>query len=792
MRFLRRLIFISCALLAVAVLALWLTLRASLPALDGELSLPGLSAPVQIGRDDLGVVTIHAANRRDAALATGFVHAEERFFQMDLLRRFAAGELSALVGEAAVDHDMRQRIHRMRGVARRVIQMADDSERDIIEAYAEGVDAGVAALAVRPFEYLLLRGNPARWLPEDTVLVVLAMYFRLQDERASREGRLARLHAALPGVLYAFLTQRGTTWDAPLQGQAEHPLPVPGAAVCDLRASGHERAASVAPSTFADYPLVGSNAWAVSARRTRDGAAILASDMHLALAMPNTWFRLRLRVAGDAPSGSAIDVTGVTLPGTPAIVAGSNGRVAWGLTNTYGDWVDLIELEVDPGNPHRYRTPDGFRDFEEHTEVIQVRGAASRSQVVRSTIWGPVIDGDAGGPPRALHWLAHAPRATNLALLEMETARDVREAVRMAHRSGIPPQNLVVADSQGNVGWTIMGRIPRRRGYDPSLPSSWAEAGRGWEGWLAEDDYPVILNPPSGAVWTANARVVDGEALAAIGDGGYALGARASQIRDRLLDLREATEADMLAIQLDDRALFLARWRVLLLGLLTDGGAAGNARREALLRVVQAGARRAAVDDAGYRLVREFRRQVSAMVLSAIVKGCGGLDMGNLAATLRQWEGPLWQILQQRPAHLLDPRYPDWRSLELAAADAAIRSCGEAGLEHCSWGAINGLAMHHPLSSALPLVARWLDAPSQPLPGDIHMPRVQRPAMGASERFAVSPGREARGYFHMPGGQSGHPLSPFYLAGHRAWVDGEPTPFLPGAEIHRLTLKPAD
>lgn len=792
MGFLRPFISVSGALLAIAVLALWLVLRASLPQLDGARTLAGLTAPVHIGRDELGVVTIRAGNRRDAALATGFVHAQERFFQMDLLRRFAAGELSALVGEAAAEHDMRQRIHRMRDVARRVMRGSSSSEREIIEAYAEGVNAGMDALSVRPYEYLVLRGGPAPWLAEDSVLVVLAMYFRLHDERATREARLARLHAALPGPMYAFLTQAGTSWDAPLQGEAERPLPVPGAQVCDLRAATGEAAAGATPLPAEDSAPVGSNAWAVSPRRSRDAVAILASDMHLALAMPNTWFRLRLLVGGAGRPGTGIDVTGVTLPGTPAVVAGSNGRVAWGLTNTYGDWVDLVELEIDSENPRRYRTPEVFRDFQEHTEVIQVRGAAPRTQVVRGTIWGPVIDAEDGAPPRALRWLAHAPQATNLALLQMEKAENVQQAMAIAHRSGVPPQNLVVADSQGNIGWTVMGRIPRRRGYDPSLPGSWAGGGRGWDGWLAAQDYPMIINPPSGAIWSANARMVDGDGLRAIGDGGYALGARASQIRDRLLDLEDATEADMLAIQLDDRALFLAPWRALLLRLLNSAAAAGDARRDELRRVVQAGGRRAAVDDAGYRLVREFRREVSARVLAAILKACGGLDMGNLAASLRQWEGALWQILQDGPPHLLDPRYPDWPALELAAADAAALSCGDADLQRCTWGKANVLSMRHPLSGALPLLARWLDAPSQPLPGDLHMPRVQGPAMGASERFAVSPGRESSGYFHMPGGQSGHPLSPFYLAGHRAWADGEPTPFLPGAEIHRLRLEPAD
>jgi len=778
----------------IAAAGLMLAVRASLPQLDGSLAVAGLAGSVHISRDDIGVVTIAAADRRDAAFATGFVHAQERFFQMDLMRRLAAGELAALVGEAAADHDMGQRIHRMRSVARAVMLASNDAEREIVAAYTSGVNAGLAALTVRPFEYLILREHPSPWFAEDAVLVVLAMYFRLHDERATRESVLGRLHAALPPPLFAFLTQPGTPWDAPLLGGATVSLPVPDASVCDLRSGEGKALAEASPlaSAVLDEPIpVGSNVWALSPQRTRDAVAMVANDMHLGLSMPNTWFRLRLRVEVAGRPEANIDVSGVTLPGTPAIVAGSNRKVAWGLANTYGDWVDLVVLERDPLDPQRYRAPDGYRRFQEHTETIRVRGGAPRTLVVRGTIWGPVLDSDADGNLRALRWLAHDSEATNLALIGMESARNVEQAIDVAHRSGIPPQNIILADVHGNVAWTIMGRIPIRRGYDPLLPGSWSNPGQGWFGWLPPQDYPVVLNPASGVLWAANARVVDGAALAAVGDGGYALGARATQIRDSLLALRGGTEADMLQIQLDDRARLLAPWRELLLQVLTPAATATDARRGELRRLVESGARRAAVDDAGYRLVRNFRLALAERVFATIARGCGAPEAAASASKLRQWEGALWRVLEERPAHLLDPRYGSWDAFLLAAADSAAATCEESDLGGCTWGDTNVVRIRHPLSRAVPLLAHWLDMPGQPLPGDTHMPRVQGHTIGASERFAVSPGRESAGYFHMPGGQSGHPMSPFYSAGHSAWAQAKPTSFLPGPDKHRLTLNPA-
>ena len=292
-----------------------------------------------------------------------------------------------------------------------------------------------------------------------------------------------------------------------------------------------------------------------------------------------------------------------------------------------------------------------------------------------------------------------------MGLLGMEGARTVEQAMQVARTSGVPPQNVILADSGGNIAWTVMGRIPRRRGYDPMLPVSWADGGRGWFGWLSPDEYQVVMNPKSGALWSANNRAVDGEALAVIGDGGYALGARAKQIRDSLLELDGAVEADMLGIQLDDRALFLAPWRRLLLQVLNPRAVAGHERRADFRRVLLAGARRAAVDDAGYRLVRAFRRALAGRVFADILMACGGLDAKDFLPGLRQWEGALWRILDERPMHMLNPGYQSWDELLLATADGVARQCGAGGLADCTWGDVNVLRLRHPLSRALPLLA---------------------------------------------------------------------------------------
>ncbi len=792
----RRLAFgLALTLLLVAGgSGVWLNrrLRASLPQLEGRRTLAGLQAPVTIRRDARGVPRIEGATRLDVARATGFLHGQERFFQMDLLRRRAAGELSELIGPATVKADREVRIHRFRHVAERVLAGATAEERRLLEAYTAGANAGLAALGAPPFEYLALRVSPSPWRPEDSVLSALAMFVTLQGNQPARESVIGAMRDLLPPELAAFLDPRGSEWDAPVEGEPFATPALPGPDVFDLRKQPtpvSSRSARVLEDGEPEA-AAGSNNWAVSGAHTASGVPLLADDMHLAIGVPNTWYRASLVWT----EGGRHEVTGVTLPGTPAVTVGSNGRVAWGFTNSEGDWADLVLIEPDPQDKDAYRTPAGPRQFERMTERIKVKGAPEETLEVVGTIWGPVADKDHRGRARALRWVAHDPEGVNLRHAGVETARTLAEAQAVANRSGIPAQNFVAVDRDGHIGWTIMGRMPRRVGFDGRAPSSWADGKRRWDGWRDPADYPRIVDPPGGRIWTANARVVGGEMYEKLQEGAYDLGARAKQIRDDLLALEKASERDLLGIQLDDRALFLARWRELLLKTLTPETVAKDPRRTEMRKLVEGWGGRASVDSAGYRIVRAFRLAVGEQVLGALTASCKAADERFVWSRIPFYEGPLWRLVTDRPAHLLSPKHASWDDQLLAAADATLADLVKDGarLTDQTWGARNTTVIQHPLSRAVPSLARFLDVPPERLPGDSHMPRFQSPTSGASERLVVSPGRESEAIFHMPVGQSGHPLSPNYYDGHAAWAKGEPTPFLPGPAIHVLTLTPSN
>jgi penicillin amidase len=786
LRLLLRAALVLLVLLLIAVAAGWWALRGSLPRLDGELALPGLSAPASVARDAIGVVTVDAANADDAARALGFVHGQERFFEMDLLRRAAAGELSALFGSVALGRDRDLRVHRLRARVRASFDAVVDADgARQLAAYADGVNAGRDALRTRPWPYLLLRAQPEPWTPEDSLLAGYAMFFDLQDESNSRELALWRIRAVVPPALYALLAHDGSEWDAPLAGRARGNATLPTAAQLDLRKlpaapkdGEHDDAEPAAP---------GSNNFAVSGALTADGRAIVADDMHLGLRAPNIWFRARLRYADPLAPGGRVDVSGFTLPGLPGVIVGSNGHVAWGFTNSYGDWHDFVRVRWADAARTRYASPSGEQPLRVIRERIAVKGGEPVELEVRETLWGPVTETLDARESLALRWAAHQPGALNLGLSELTRAGDIDAALRAAAGIGMPAQNLVAGDSRGRIAWRLTGRLPLRRG-DCDIAAPLDPARCAWAGWALPADNPVLVDPPSGRLWTANARTVDGATLARIGDAGYANGARAKQIRDALFAAERFDERALLAIQLDDRALFLERWWRLLRAEATRSKDPAWVAIEAATRDWEG---RATPRSVSYRIVRAWRLAVLERVKHGLTAPAQArLGKAFAMPDLPQFEGVAWPLVTQRPAHLLPRGTASWNALLAdAAREMHAELAAKGPLAARTWGERNTAAICHPLARALGPAKGWLCMPAEPLAGDSAMPRVQSPGFGASERMVVSPGHEADGLVHMPGGQSGHPLSPYWGAGHDAWVHGMPTPFLPGPAETTLSLR---
>ena len=773
-RWLRWTAGIALALVLITVAVATIMLRASLPDLDGEVRAADLQASVVIERADLGVPTITASNRLDMIYGLGFVHGQDRFFQMDLSRRMPAGELAALFGRPALKQDQFWRARRMRHTAAEALAAMPADQRALVSAYTSGINRGLKSLGSRPPEYWALRVQPQPWLPEDTLLVVMAMALNLTPAPLDRLDTLMR--RAIGSEAFDFFYPAGTDWDAALDGSVIPPAPIPGPELLNFR-QGWELNEQALPDqwkesvqtgnpitdgfaidgeqdTAAAGAELGSNAWAVEGARSSNGGALVASDMHLAYSMPGPLYRARLKWV---EAGDDHNVIGLTLPGTPALVAGSNGKVAWAPTAAELDYVDVIALEVDPDQPGKYRVPGGWAQIKETTERIEVNGAEPVELTTRWTIWGPIIEKtwrgtieEFDGRPVVHHYIFASPEAVDLRFFDLMLAKNTDEALRIAIESGCPIINLLIGDRAGKVGWTIAGRLPKRVGKVGKQIVSWADGSNGWNGWLSPAEHPRLSSPEVSFVYSANQRKLGTEAYRTLAQAENPLGARASQIRDALAGLTNATAADMLSIQLDNRALLLEPWREILLTTLrrSDAQAVLTNDLAGIIACVSNWNGRATGDSVGYRVVRGFRNTTIEHLFEPLTAK-GKQLLGERRE--RFWDGaerPVRALLEQRPIHLLNPRYSSYDELLLTAIGEVVnqlRAANEGDLARATWGQYANRPIQHPFSQGMPVLSRWLDASTGGL--------LWWSGHAADPRRVYGCGQSARGFARPRGGR---------------------------------------
>ena len=783
-------LFVLAAILAVPVGAV-IVLALSLPALDGEVVSADVASPVALRRDAVGVVAIDASSQEDAAWALGYAHAQDRFFQMDLMRRSAAGEMSELFGGGQLGFDIAQRRWQLRALAREQLAASRKDLVAVVRAYTGGVNAGLADMKVRPFEYIVLRNQAQPWRDEDSLLVIHAMFLMLTDSAARKEQFLSRLEHTLPADVVQFLAWDHGRWDSSFLDAAPQPAapPIPMAPTRDPLA----RAPYAAPVPRGAPNFVGSSAWAVNGWRTGHPQGLLAVDMHLSLAVPNIWYRAEIHLA-DGPR-AAESGYGLTLPGFPGFIVGSNRHVAWGLSNTQGDWADLLALTpCRRGNVPGYRVDADCIAYRTADETIRVADAPDAPVRFLLTRWGPLTNRDPLQKPLVRRWLADSRSATNLLFLDLFRARDVPDAIRIARASGVPPVNFVFADTAGRIGWTIAGQLPDRSkgcAIDPQVADS-----AGVDDWTHLNGPHAdvqIVDPPSGYLVTANQRILPKAGVPIVCDAAYQLGARARQIAGALARSNKLDERAAMRIQLDDRALLLERWRDLMLAVIADRPNPRDGKYDVLAARLRTWDHRASADSVAYRVIREYRDAVSGEIL-VLLAGGSGLTAAELYDNLPQAEYPVWAMLSERPPAWLPTGFANWDDYLRSTLDRNLRQyqADDPDLTRTTWGKRNRLEMRHPVFGGIPILGRFFDMPNAEMSGDTHMPRVQAPGFGASERMVVAPGREADGLLNMPGGQSSNPLSPYFDNGHEQWVEGVPMPLVAGKTKHEIRVRPVD
>lgn len=782
-------------LVVISIIAIYIysSLKSSVPVLDGVISNPDISGKVSVKRDWRGMPLITAKTLEDSIYTLGFLHGQERYFQMDLLRRQAAGELAELFGSSAVAKDKAVRTHRFRHRAKVAVAQLSSDQRAMLDNYTKGVNEGIQQLDSAPYEYRLMLTSPEPWLAEDSILVNMAMYLLLQSTSGEHPEIIdSKLRQVYSPEYVDFLMANRSGWDVPVDGSEFKSVRYSTITnkLLTQASKNHANDNHTNDQSWEQNELnevaLGSNSWVVSSQFKDLGRAMVANDMHLPIGIPNSWYSVSMKYDyQDKPR----QTTGLTVPGLPIVAAGSNGAIAWGLTNVNGDWSDLVKLEM--VDDKHYKTPLGVEAIDVFTEQINVRGGDPVSVEVRETQWGPVIFSDGDNKPYALNWVAHYPAAHNLEAAGLITATSLTQATKIAADSGMVHVNIVFADTQGDTAWTIMGRLPKRVGFDGVQAQHWHQGDKSWQGWLSDEQYPVLYSDQHDAIWTANNRVVGGDAAKAIGKGArYALGARAMRIRDALQSMEKVDEQAMHAIQMDSVNILLPRWQTLMLSAIQK--VEDKSIRQQIYPLISGWDGTANKDSAGYRMLRSFRDKVAGRVMEQLAADVlsqhSSLKWFHLSS---QWEAPVWAAIEARAQQVLPDEFASWDALFGHLITEEIypfyHNATGGDLAQAKWGNVNRFHPQHPLTKVLPL--GWLfDLPSEGMSGDKNVPVAQFGNFGASMRMVVSPNQEDKGLLTMPVGQAGNPLTPYFGAGHQQWLEGKTLPLLPQEIKYELVL----
>jgi penicillin amidase len=741
----------------------YLWLRSSLPQSDGRLVLPGLTAEVRVVRDAHGVPTISAASDRDAAFALGFVHAQDRLFQMDLMRHYGAGRLSELFGSRTLTIDRTMRTLGLYRAAEQQYAILPAALREALDGYAAGVNAFMDGRrgALSP-EYYALTIKPERWRPADTLVWGKIMDLQLSGNYRGEllRARLAqRLSPEDLAVLYPPYPSDG-------------PVTLRDSAAL-LKGLPLDTLYGALPAAVG--PTYASNNWVVDGNHSVSGKPLLANDPHLGFSAPSVWYLARI----ETPE---VKLAGVTAPGTPFVVLGHNERIAWGFTTTASDVEDLFVEQVDPADPTQYMTPDGPRPFTTRQEEIRVRGEAPTTITVRSTRHGPVVS-DIGGDMRAVAsdgrvlalqatWLAEDDRSPQ-AVWALDHARDWQSFRDALEPMTAPQQNIVYADVDGNIGFLAPARVPIRAHGNGWMPVPGWTGEYDWTGYVPYAELPSAYNPASGRIVTANNKIVPDDYPYFLGRD-WDIPNRAIRINQLLDEHPQQSPNASAAIQADTLSLMARQLLPLMLQVKPSGGRAAQALDR--LRSWNGRMDRDKIEPLIFTAwLRELNRAVLADKLGPIFEDYWDLRpnvMKDILTAHQDWcddrTTPAVETCADQFATALDH-----------ALDGLADHYG-SDLASWSWGRAHEVSFTHALWSNVPVLRDWFglriaaDGGNDTVNRGASAIRSATPyadVHGSTLRMIVDLGAPDDARFMITPGESGNPLSAHYGDLMQAWRD---------------------
>ncbi|MCS7024679.1 MAG: penicillin acylase family protein [Bryobacteraceae bacterium] len=713
MRLLVRLfnILVVLTLLVLATLGYWYAWR-PLPQTSGTLALP-LRQPAQIIRDELGVAHIEARTIEDLFFLQGYVTAQDRLWQMDALRRVAAGELSEIIGPAALEPDQEARRLRMKRLAEMHARNLHGSDRNLLVAYARGVNHFIETHRNKlPLEFTLLAYDPQPWRIADSILIGLQMYRTLSS--SWREEVLKRAMLA--------------------QGDAR-------------------KVEMLFPARTGAELQPGSNAWAISGRHTASGKPLLANDTHLEWSFPSTWYSIHLK-------GPDLNVIGFSLPGLPCVIIGHNESIAWGVTNLHFDVQDLYREQFSQP-PAGYVFQGQTEQARLERETIRVKGAQAREVSFLVTRHGPILV-TAGNESLALRWTAAEPGGWQFPFLELNRATNWEQFRSALKRFVGPAQNFVYADVEGNIGYQAAGKLPVRKNYRGDFPVQ-GGGNYEWEGFIPFEELPSSLNPPSGYIITANQNPFPENYPYAV-NGNFASYYRSRQIEARLKSRGGWTAQDQLSIQMDVYSAF-SHFLAQQVSAAYEKRGRGNPAWAPAVQALRSWDGQMRAGSAAPLIVTLLYQHLRRAVAEKAAPGHGANYDLQIAPAVTE------QILRNRPADWFD----DYDQLLLRClADALEEGKKMQGdrIEAWDYGRFNQLTFSHPVVGRIPWVGRYFNLGPAPMDGSSTTVRQTTRRLGPSMRFVADLSNWEASLHNITIGQSGQLLSSHFSDQWKAYYSG--------------------
>lgn len=718
-------ILIALLLVVLLVGVYWIAWR-PLPQISGTIPAP-ISSSATVTRDALGVPHIRAATDDDALFLQGYVTAQDRLWQMDGLRRFAGGDLSEIVGPAALDSDKEVRRLRLRRIAEAAYLTLPAPDRAVLAAYARGVSFFIDTHRKRlPLEFTLLKYDPQPWSVIDSILIGLHMYRTLTTTWPEKIQKRNLLSGGDPAkVNFLFPARTG--------------IEIPPGRLLPI-------------GTTELQP--GSNAWAISGSRTASGKPLLSNDPHLEYSIPGIWFAVHLESPG-------LNVAGVSLPGAPAVILGHNDRIAWGATNLHFDAQDLY-IERFDDRTGRYQFRGKIEQARPERDVIRVKGAPNFDQLNWVTVHGPIYVSQ-GQERLSLRWAAAEPGTFQFPFLELNRARNWNDFVTALSRYPGPGQNWVYADVDGNIGYHASGRLPIRSNYAGDVPVDGVSGNYEWQGFIPFDQLPSSYNPPEGMIVTANQNPFPADYPYPV-HGNFASHYRSKQIRDMLSSRKRLRPEDALAVQKDVYSAF-GRYLAGALVRAYENRKAGNPSLADPLMLLRAWNGQMDKDQAAPLIVALAFQYVRKAVADSASPGKGPVYETQMAPAVIE------ALLGTRPSGW----FRDYDEMLLKAfADAVEEGRRMQGRDAKKWryGRYLTLMIAHPIGHQLPLVARYFDIGPVPLSGSSTTVKQTTLRLGPSMRMNADLGDWERSLLNLTIGESGHVLSRHYKDQWDAYYNG--------------------